>query len=109
MKLSITQIMNFNQFGIPFVGGDICGFSSNPTPELCARWAQVGAFYPFMRLHYSNDSLAREFYKFDKKYQKVIKETTRQRYSLLRYYYTELHKSSKFGSLTVRHPMYDWP
>ena len=109
MKLSIAQIMNFNQFGIPFVGSDICGFSSNPTPELCARWAQVGVFYPFMRHHYSNFSLAREFYRFDQKYQKGIKESIRQRYSLLRYYYTELYKSSKFGSPTVRHPMYDWP
>ena len=108
MKLSINQIMNFNQFGMPFVGGDICGFSGNTKPELCARWAQVGAFYPFMRNHYSIYSLPHEFYRFDKKYQKGMKESIRQRYSLLRYYYTELYKSSKFGFPTVRHPMYDW-
>ena len=42
-------------------------------------------------------------------HQKGMKESLRQRYSLLRFYYTELYKSSKFGTPTVRHPMYDWP
>ena len=38
-----------------------------------------------------------------------MKESIRQRYSLLRFIYTELYRSSKFGSPTIRHPMYDWP
>ena len=109
MRLSINQIMNFNQFGMPFVGGDICGFGNNTTPKLCARWAQVGAFYPFMRNHYAIHSKPHEYYLYDQKYQKGMKESLRQRYSLLRYYYTELYKSSKFGTPTVRHPLYDWP
>ena len=62
-----------------------------------------------MRNHYSIYSEPHEFYVFDQKYQKGMKETIRQRYSLLRFYYTELYKSSKFGTPTVRHPMYDWP
>ena len=109
MKLSIAQIMNFNQFGIPFVGGDICGFIGDLNTEMCARWSQVGYFYPSMRNHYSIFNLAHEFYRYEQKYQKGIKESIRQRYLLLRYYYMELYKSSKFGFPTVRHPMYDWP
>lgn len=109
MRLSINQIINFNMFGMPFVGGDICGFGGNTTAQLCARWAQVGAFYPFMRNHYAIDSTPHEFYIYDQKYQKGMKEAIRQRYSLLRYYYTQLYKSSTFGDPTVRHPVYDWP
>ena len=109
MELSINQIMNFNQFGIPFVGGDICGFTGNANPTLCARWAQVGAFYPFMRNHYADNSIPQEFYVWDEKYQVGMKENLKIRYSLLRYMYTCLYKSTEYGDPMIRHPMYQWP
>lgn len=51
MGYSVSGIMHMNMFGVPFVGSDICGFIGDTTPELCAKWHTLGAFYPFSRNH----------------------------------------------------------
>lgn len=95
MQRSVTGSMMMNIFGIPFVGGDICGFGGpNTTPELCARWHQVGAFQPFSRNHRDCDGAPQEPYRFidvtvgTHTVTDIMRDAILTKYSLIRYYYT---------------------
>ena len=118
IKNSISGIFNFNIFGIPFTGADICGFFDDSTKNLCIRWYNLGAFYPFMRNH--NDIKGKNQYPWSFKdindtknnYDaiKLIKNNINCRYSLLRYMYSQLflislnEKGSFFKPLMFEFP-----
>ena len=95
IKNSISGIFNFNIFGIPFTGADICGFFDDTNKDLCLRWYNLGAFYPFMRNHNNKRSIDQFPWSFNdnnEKYNamKNIKNLINCRYSLLRYMYSQL-------------------
>ena len=115
LKNSISGIFNFNIFGIPFSGADICGFVRNATKEICIRWYNLGIFYPFMRNHNykkAKDQYPWSFNDSDKKYDiiSIIRRNINIRYSLLRYIYSQLflislnEKGSFFKPLMFEFP-----
>ena len=61
---SISGVFNYNIFGVPFSGADICGFHDSAIDELCVRWHILGLFYPFSRNHNVDTGLSQEPWSF---------------------------------------------
>ncbi|CAF4710015.1 unnamed protein product, partial [Rotaria sp. Silwood2] len=93
MKQSLIGMIEFNWFGIPFNGADICGFDKSPTEEMCIRWMQVGAFYPFSRNHNIWKTPDQDPAAWSPAATAIMALALRIRYTLLPYYYTLFYKA----------------
>ena len=51
MQRQVRLALTAGMCGIPMWGCDIGGFGGEPSPELFARWMQMGSFLPVMRAH----------------------------------------------------------
>ena len=105
LRWSISGIFNYNIFGVPFSGADICGFHHSSTDELCARWHILGSFYPFSRNHNVDTGLPQEPWEFNSRSRfedrndnnrpiegytlHAAKVGIKMRYSLMRYAYSQ--------------------
>ncbi|XP_010160337.1 PREDICTED: maltase-glucoamylase, intestinal-like, partial [Eurypyga helias] len=104
IKWAIPGMLEFGLFGIPYVGADICGFFEDVTEELCRRWMQVGAFYPFSRNHNTEKCVPQDPAAFgaDSVLVKSSKHYLTIRYTLLPYLYTLFYKAHTQGDTVAR-------
>ena len=96
MRNGVNGIYQFQIYGIPITGDDICGYYNDAKDTICARWMSLGSFFPFCRNHNTIGTRSQEPFAFgrDSLTYKSSKLALRMRYSLLRYFYTNLFKIS---------------
>ncbi|CAF3879344.1 unnamed protein product [Rotaria magnacalcarata] len=109
MKRSLVGMVEFNWFGIPFNGADICGFGGTPTEEMCIRWMQVGAFYPFSRNHNVQGTPDQDPASWSTSAVPIMASALRIRYTLLPYYYTLFYRAHTQGSTVIRPLFHEYP
>lgn len=108
MFFSIPQALNFALFGIPMFGVDTCGFNGNSDEELCNRWMQLSAFFPFYRNHNTLSANSQEPYIWASVIE-ASKTAMSIRYSLLPYIYTTFYLAHTTGSTVMTALSWEFP
>ncbi|OLN86826.1 Alpha-glucosidase 5 [Colletotrichum chlorophyti] len=101
MFFSIPQALSFSIFGIPMFGVDTCGFAGNSDMELCARWMQLSAFFPFYRNHNAIAGIPQEPYRWAA-VAEASKTAMAIRYAILPYIYTAFHGAHTLGDTVMK-------
>ncbi|KAG8002120.1 Maltase-glucoamylase, partial [Nibea albiflora] len=104
---SIIGMMEFSLFGIPYTGADICGFFNKADYEMCLRWMQLGAFYPYSRNHNGKGNERQDPVAWDAYFAKASQDVLNIRYTLLPYLYTLMFEAHTKGSTVVRPLLHD--
>lgn len=108
MYFSISQALSFSLFGIPMFGVDTCGFNGNTDEELCNRWMQLSAFFPFYRNHNTLSAIPQEPYRWAS-VAEASKTAMNIRYTLLPYIYTTFYLAHSTGSTVMRALPWEFP
>ncbi|KAF4933811.1 Alpha-glucosidase [Colletotrichum fructicola] len=101
MFFSIPQALSFSIFGFPMFGVDTCGFAGNADMELCARWMQLSAFFPFYRNHNAIAGIPQEPYRWSA-VADASKKAMAIRYALLPYMYTAFYRAHTLGDTVMK-------
>ncbi|RDD42442.1 Sucrase-isomaltase, intestinal [Trichoplax sp. H2] len=109
LHFSIIGSLEFNIFGIPYIGADICGYFDDTQFELCLRWMQLGAFYTFSRNHNGYGYIRQDPAGFDTTFALISRDVLTIRYRLLPYLYTLFYQSRNTGATVMRPLMFEFP
>ncbi|XP_071838698.1 sucrase-isomaltase, intestinal-like [Apostichopus japonicus] len=99
---SIIGMFEFSLFGFTYTGADICGFWFNTTEEMCQRWMQLGAFYPYARNHNGAGMIPQHPTAFSSEMTRVSRNILNHRYTLLPFMYTVFYEAYVNGNTVIR-------
>ena len=105
---NIQMMPSVQMCGFLYSGADLCGFSSDTTPDLALRWLEFGLLTPLMRNHSAVGTRMQEYYCFPEVLP-AVRNMIRLRYALLPYLYSEFMKAALENTSYFRPLAFDYP
>ncbi|MGC4117505.1 MAG: glycoside hydrolase family 31 protein [Myxococcales bacterium] len=108
LQETVPMILGMGLSGVPFVGSDVGGYAGRATPEMFARWMQVGALSPFFRGHTQNTGARQEPWMFGTEVEDISRAEIQRRYELLPYLYSLFREAGLSGAPILRPLVWDF-
>ncbi|NWH25903.1 MGA protein, partial [Grus americana] len=89
-------------------GADICGFFKDSEYEMCVRWMQLGAFYPYSRNHNQKGTKRQDPVSWNSTFEDISRNVLNIRYTLLPYFYTLMYDAHAHGSTVIRPVLHEF-
>ena len=105
---NIQMMPSVQMCGFLYSGADLCGFSSDTTPDLALRWLEFGLLTPLMRNHSAVGTRMQEYYRFPEVLP-AVRNMIRLRYALLPCLYSEFMKAALENTSYFRPLAFDYP
>ena len=104
---NIQMMPSVQMCGFLYSGADLCGFSSDTTPDLALRWLEFGLLTPLMRNHTAQHTRDQEIFRF--RNWEDMRNVVSVRYALLPYLYSLLVKCACRDEMMFRPLAFDYP
>ena len=101
-EASVPMSLTLGLSGQPFNGPDIGGFVGSTHANLLAHWTALGVYFPFVRNHTTENSVAQEPWAFDQQTLDICRTAINRRYRLMPYIYTLFEEASINGMPVMR-------
>ncbi|MGW2585390.1 glycoside hydrolase family 31 protein [Streptomyces virginiae] len=102
LRASLALVLGLGLCGVPYSGPDVGGFGGSPSPELYARWLQLGAYLPLFRTHSAIWAGRREPWEFGPEVAEQAAAVMAERERLRPYFVTLAHLARRTGAPYVR-------
>jgi alpha-glucosidase len=102
LELAIRMMIGLGVSGVPVNGTDVGGFVGTPSPELFARWIQLGALSPFFRTHTTYGTPSQDPWSFGEEVERISRQAIELRYQMLPYLYTLFWEAHRTGAPILR-------
>ena len=102
MAANFPMMLGLGLSGVVHCGSDVGGFSGSPSPQLFARWMQMGSISPFFRGHVATGTPDQEPWSFTLEVEDISRAMISARYRLLPYYYSLFREAAATGAPILR-------